>query len=49
MNGSLLATAAEGAEFDVLGRSEDGRWLRVCCVTARPATSGSTPSFSTWT
>lgn len=32
MNGPLLATAAEGAEFDVLGRTADGRWTQVCCV-----------------
>lgn len=28
----VLATAQSGDEFAVMGRSEDGRWVQLCCV-----------------
>jgi hypothetical protein len=33
---TVLATAKSGDQFDITGRSEDGAWVRLCCVAGAP-------------
>ncbi|MGE5603184.1 MAG: SH3 domain-containing protein [Nitrososphaerales archaeon] len=34
---AVLGTAKNGDEMSITGRSEDGRWVRLCCVAGAPA------------
>jgi hypothetical protein len=36
-NAGIVGTANQGDRFTVTGRSADGNWLQVCCVSDQPA------------